>query len=32
MDVWFADLDQERVERRTISELLPDSFDASHLK
>jgi cytidine deaminase len=32
IEVWFADLDRKRVERRTISELLPDSFDASNLK
>ena len=32
MEVWFADLEQSVVERRTISELLPDSFDARNLK
>ena len=32
IEVWFSDLNQEHVERRTISDLLPDSFDASHLK
>ena len=32
IEVWFADLDRKRVERRTIAELLPDSFDASNLK
>ena len=30
--VWYADLDQKIIERRTISELLPDSFDARNLK
>lgn len=32
IEVWFADLDQKVIERRTISELLPDSFDARNLK
>jgi cytidine deaminase len=32
IEVWFADLDRKVVERRTISELLPDTFDASNLK
>jgi cytidine deaminase len=32
IEVWFADLDRKAVQRRTVSELLPDSFDASNLK
>lgn len=32
IEIWFADLEQEAVERRTISQLLPDSFDADNLK
>jgi len=32
IEVWFADLDRKAVERRTVSELLPDSFDAGNLK
>lgn len=32
IEIWFADLDLKNVERRTISDLLPDSFDATNLK
>jgi len=32
IEVWFADLDRTVVERRTISELLPNAFDATNLK
>ena len=31
VEVWFADLEGQVVERRTISQLLPDAFDAGHL-
>jgi cytidine deaminase len=32
IEVWFADLSGTLVQRRTISELLPDAFDAGTLK
>ena len=32
IEVWYADLDGKVVQRRTITELLPDAFDASNLK
>jgi cytidine deaminase len=32
IEVWYADLEQCTIERRTISELLPDAFDAGNLK
>jgi cytidine deaminase len=32
IEVWFADLTGKHVQRRMISELLPDSFDAKNLK
>lgn len=32
IEILFADLEQKAVERRTISQLLPDSFDADNLK
>jgi cytidine deaminase len=32
IEVWFADIDGKHVQRRLISELLPDSFDAKNLK
>jgi cytidine deaminase len=32
IDVWFADLEQKVIERRSISELLPDAFSARNLK
>ena len=32
IEVWFADLEQRVIERRTISELLPDAFGARNLK
>lgn len=32
IEVWFADLEQCVMERRTISELLPDAFNARNLK
>jgi cytidine deaminase len=32
VEVWFADLAQQHLERRLISSLLPDAFDAGHLK
>ena len=31
IEVWFSDLDGSVVERRTISELLPDAFDSENL-
>jgi cytidine deaminase len=31
IEVWYGDLDGKVVIRRTISELLPDAFDASSL-
>jgi cytidine deaminase len=32
IEVWYADLEQRVIERRTISELLPDAFGARNLK
>jgi cytidine deaminase len=32
IEVWFADGSGKHAQRRTISELLPDSFGASNLK
>lgn len=32
IEVWYADLEQRVPIRRTISELLPDSFNARNLK
>jgi cytidine deaminase len=32
IEVWYGDLDGKVVERRTISELLPDAFDSGNLK
>lgn len=32
IEVWFADRDLTAIERRTSSQLLPDSFDAQNLE
>lgn len=32
IEVWFADLEQSVIERRTLFELLPDAFSARNLK
>jgi cytidine deaminase len=32
IEVWFADLGQIVIERRTASQLLPDAFNAENLK
>lgn len=32
IEVWFTDLEQTILVQRTISDLLPDSFDASDLR
>jgi cytidine deaminase len=32
IEVWFGDLSGKVMQRRTISELLPDAFDAGNLK
>lgn len=32
IEVWYADLERTIIERRTISELLPDAFTAGNLK
>jgi cytidine deaminase len=32
VEVWFSDLEGSVTERRSISQLLPDAFDAGHLK
>jgi len=32
IEVWYADLERSMIERRTISELLPDAFSAGNLK
>jgi cytidine deaminase len=32
IEVWYADLELKSIKCKTISELLPDSFDASSLK
>ena len=32
IEVWYADLEQRVIERRTVSQLLPDAFGARNLK